>query len=81
MARLLEFPLPSMCVFNGNAYAGGYLLGVCHDARIMNEAVGAICLSEMKLGIALPAPMMLVCKAKLGHNVCLRLAMAVTFDP
>ena len=81
MARLLEFSIPTMCVLNGNAFAGGYLLGICHDARIMNEAVGDICLSEMNLGISLPKPMMLVCKAKLGHNVCIRLAMAVTFSP
>ena len=31
MARLLELSIPSMCVFNGSAFAGGYILGVCHD--------------------------------------------------
>ena len=81
MARLLEFPIPTMCVFNGSAIAGGYLLGICHDARIMNEAVGLICLSEMQYGIALNRPMMLVIKSKLGHSKCLQLAMSVTFSP
>jgi len=81
MAKLLEFPMPTMCIFNGNAFAGGYLLGLCYDTRIMNEAVGDICLSELKLGIALPLPMMLVCKAKLGPNVCLRLVKAIVVPP
>ena len=70
-----------MCVFNGNAFAGGYLLGICHDSRMMNESVGNIFMTEMKYGMPLIAPMMLVCKAKLGHNVCLRLGMSTPFSP
>jgi len=81
MAKLLEFPMPTVCIFNGNAFAGGYLLGLCYDTRIMNEAVGNICLNELKLGIALPLPMMLVCKAKLAPNVCLRLAKSIVVSP
>jgi len=81
MAKLLEFPMPTMCIFNGNAFAGGYLLGLCYDTRIMNEAVGNICLTELKFGIALPLPMMLVCKAKLAPNVCLRLGTSITMSP
>ena len=73
MARLLKFPMPTLCIFNGNAYAGGYLLGLCFDTRLMNEKVGNICLTELKYGIALPLPMILVCKAKLAANVCIRL--------
>lgn len=81
MARLLEFPIPTLCVFNGSALAGGFLFGLCHDARIMNEAVGNICLSEIKLGIALPLPMMLLVKAKLAPNVCSQLARAIQVLP
>ena len=66
MARLLEFAMPTMCVFNGSAIAGGYIFGLCHDYRIMHETVGSgICLSELKLGLALPYPYMKVCAAKL----------------
>lgn len=36
MDRLICFPLPTLCVFNGNAMAAGYFIGVCHDMRIMN---------------------------------------------
>lgn len=36
--RLMMFSLPTMCVFNGNSIAGGYLLGLGFDFRIMNGA-------------------------------------------
>ena len=47
MARLLEFPMPTMCIFNGTAWAGGLIWGLCHDTRIMNANVGNVCLSEL----------------------------------
>ena len=65
LARLIEFPMPTMCVFNGNAIAGGYLLGMCHDTRIMHESIGSICLSELKLGFAFPYPYMVLTRSKL----------------
>ena len=80
MARLLEFPMPTMCIFNGTAIAGGYILGLCHDYRTMNAKVGNICLSELKLGTPLPMPYMKVCAAKLTPNVCAKAAYGVTFD-
>ena len=54
MARLMEFPMVTMCVFNGTAFAGGYFLGLVHDYRIMHETTGSICLTELKLGLPLP---------------------------
>jgi len=77
MARLLQFSMPSICVFNGNAIAGGFILGLCHDSRIMHESTGAICLSELKLGLPLPLPYMLVCRSKLSPVVMTKVAYAV----
>ena len=37
LARLLEFPMPTVCIFNGDAYAGGLIWGLCHDFRIGNS--------------------------------------------
>ena len=79
-ARLLSFPMPTMCVFNGNAIAGGYILGLAHDFRIMHETVGTICLSELKLGIPLPASYMSICAAKLQANVCNKIAFGASLD-
>ena len=78
MARLLEFPMPTMTVFNGNAIAGGYILGLCHDFRIMHETNGSICLSELKLGMSLPLPYMIVCRAKLDPVICTKLVYGIT---
>lgn len=78
-ARLLEFPMPTLVVFNGSAIAGGYIYGLTHDVRIMNSNMGSgICMSELKLGFALYDPYMLVCKAKLRPSVCTKMAMAVS---
>ena len=77
-ARLLAFPMPTMCVFNGNAIAGGYILGLSHDFRIMHETTGAICLSELKLGLPLPAPYMEICAAKLQATVCNKIVFGIT---
>ena len=80
MARLLQFSMPTMCIFNGTAYAGGLIWGLCHDYRIMNAKVGGMCLSELKLGLPLPLPYMLVCRAKMSPVVCTKWSLAITCD-
>ena len=65
MARLTTLNIPSMCVLNGTAIAGGYWLSLSHDFRIMNAQVGEICLSELKLGLTIPYPYTRMLKAKL----------------
>ena len=77
MARLISFSMPTMCVFNGNALAGGYILGLCHDFRIMHETNGYICLSEAKLGLKMALPYLVVIAAKLDSATCNRLIMAI----
>ena len=36
-AKVLSLGLPSMAVFNGHAMAGGLILGLAHDFRIMTS--------------------------------------------
>ena len=36
LARVMTFPMPTFCVMNGNAIAGGYILSLAHDWRMMN---------------------------------------------
>ena len=78
-ARLLSFPMPTIAVFNGNAIAGGYLLGMCHDYRLMNAKVGTICLSELKFGMALIEPYMHITMAKLAPMVATKIVMGITY--
>ena len=53
LQKLIAVNVPTMCVMNGHAYAGGFLFGLCHDYRIMHKD-GRICLSEMLRGLPLP---------------------------
>jgi len=78
LARLMEFPLPTMCVFNGTAMAGGCILGLAHDFRVMHESTGVICLSELKLGLALPPPYMGIVAAKLSPIVTNKITFGIT---
>ena len=78
-ARLLSFPMPTIAIFNGNAIAGGYLLGLCHDYRLMHATVGMICLSELKLGMSLIEPYFHITQAKLAPMVATKVVMGVTY--
>ena len=48
-AKLLEFSMPTMCVYNGKAIAGGAVFGFGFDKRVMNElnGKGQILLNEV----------------------------------
>ena len=79
MARLLELPIPSLCVLNGAAFAAGYFMSLCHDQRTMNEAVGRIRLPEIDIGMPLSEPYFQVCKAKLPPSTFLKATLGHTF--
>ena len=79
MARLTTLKLPSMCVFNGTAIAGGYWLGLSHDFRIMNAEVGEICLSELKLGLTIPFPYARMLAAKLEPMIVTKISYSIDY--
>ena len=53
LKKLLVLRVPTMCVMNGNAMAGGYIFALCHDYRILRENC-KITLSEINIGLPLP---------------------------
>ena len=77
---MLEFSMPTMCVFNGKAVAGGFLLGSSFDRRIMDEKKGLVQLNEIQIGIPMPASMLRVLTAKFRTGVCLKLVSGQMFD-
>eukprot|EP00794_Sanderia_malayensis_P000261 gene261-883_t len=54
MARFLTFPMPTVAAINGHAFAGGGILAMAHDFRVMREDKGWICLNEIRLRLRFP---------------------------
>jgi len=55
MLRVASLPWPVVAAINGHAIAGGCVLAMQADERIMAEGEGRIGLNEIQLGIGLPA--------------------------
>ncbi|RIK78116.1 hypothetical protein DCC62_08290 [candidate division KSB1 bacterium] len=53
--QLFSFPRPVIAAINGTATAGGCVLALACDYRLMNTGKNVIGLSEIKLGLPLPA--------------------------
>ncbi|KAI9367538.1 ClpP/crotonase [Aspergillus egyptiacus] len=73
--RLITYPMPTISLLNGHAFAGGFMLSMYHDYRIMNPSKGFVCLNELDLGVPLQSPMMGVFSAKLSAPVLRELVL------
>jgi Delta3-Delta2-enoyl-CoA isomerase len=55
--RMLRFPKPLVAAVSGHAYAGGAVLALACDARVMARGDFGFALNEINLGIVLPPGM------------------------
>ena len=70
-----------MCVFNGHAFAGGLILGLMHDQRIMtSDRKCKICLSEINIGLVLPPAYNKACAATLTSKSFRELVLGIQWD-
>jgi enoyl-CoA hydratase/carnithine racemase len=53
LGKLVTLPVPTMCLMNGHAYAGGFMFSLCHDYRVIHSAA-KICLPELTIGLPVP---------------------------
>lgn len=53
-ARLLGFPLATVAAIDGHAFAGGAMFALAHDARVMREGHGWLCINEVDLATGQP---------------------------
>jgi enoyl-CoA hydratase/carnithine racemase len=65
VGRLVVSPVPTVAALNGHAFAGGAVLALACDYRIMREDRGWLCLSEVDVGMAIPPPIMALVTARL----------------
>ena len=49
------FPKPVIAAINGHAIAGGAVLAACADRRVMASEAGKIGITELRVGVPLPA--------------------------
>jgi len=64
-ARLLAMPLISVAAINGHAFAGGAMLALACDVRIMREDRGYLCLPEVEIGLPFTPGLAALITAKL----------------
>ena len=55
LARLMTFPVPTVACVNGHAFAGGLLLALACDYRVMRSDKGLACMNEVDMALV-PAP-------------------------
>lgn len=74
-ARLLSFPTTTVAAINGHAFAGGGMLALACDQRVMREDRGFFCLPEVDIRIPFSEGMAALVQAKLtpavAHEVML----------
>jgi len=63
--RIVAMPLITVCAINGHAFAGGGMLALAHDFRVMRNDRGYFCLPEVDIQIPFTPMMSALCVAKL----------------
>ncbi|KAF9160677.1 hypothetical protein BGX21_011330 [Mortierella sp. AD011] len=67
--KILTFTIPTIACVNGHAFAGGMLMAMAHDYRVMRSDRGFMCMNEIDLPSPLPAGMSALLRYKLPHHI------------
>jgi Delta3-Delta2-enoyl-CoA isomerase len=70
--RLLTFPMPTIALINGHAFAGGLMTAMMHDYRVMNPERGFLCLNELDFGAPLRPAMASIFRVKVARMATFR---------
>ncbi|KAI0711919.1 ClpP/crotonase [Cerioporus squamosus] len=73
--RLLTFPIPTVAAVNGHSFAGGMVLAMACDYRVMTDGSKRnawMCMNEIHFGAAIPNSLIAVLKAKASNSTTLR---------
>jgi len=66
--RLMALPMVTVAAMNGHAFAGGAMLALAHDFRVMRSDRGYFCLPEIDLRLPLAAGMTALIKSRMTPN-------------
>jgi enoyl-CoA hydratase/carnithine racemase len=74
-ARFLTLPVPTVAAIQGHAFAGGAMLALAHDVRVMRADRGFLCLPEIDLGMTFTDAMAALISAKVAPPALHRIAV------
>ncbi len=75
---LFDYPAPVVAAVNGHAIAGGCVVAMCADVRLMSG--GKIGLTELAVGVPFPVPALEICRQAMGPSVTRAALQADTID-
>ncbi|KAF4471427.1 enoyl- hydratase isomerase [Fusarium albosuccineum] len=65
--RFLTYPMPTVALLNGHAFAGGLMLATSQDYRLAPTPRGFLCLNELVFGAPLKPAMSALFREKYSH--------------
>jgi Delta3-Delta2-enoyl-CoA isomerase len=71
LARVLEFPAPTVAAVQGHAFAAGAMLALAHDFRVMRADRGFFCLPEVDINLPFAPGMSALVQHKLAPAAAL----------
>ncbi|KAA8539439.1 hypothetical protein F0562_026131 [Nyssa sinensis] len=69
---LISLPVPTIAAVSGHASAAGFILALCHDYVLMRKDRGFLYMSEVDIGLKMPAWFMPVLRCKIGSPTAWR---------
>ncbi len=75
---IYDHPAPVVAAINGHAIAGGCVLAMCADLRLMSG--GTIGLTELAVGVPFPVAALEICRDAMGTSARLAALQAKTVD-
>ncbi|KAH8896867.1 enoyl-CoA hydratase/isomerase [Thozetella sp. PMI_491] len=75
LRRLITYPMPTVALVNGHAFAGGIMLAMHHDYRVFNDAKGYLCVNELQFGAPIPPPLTNIFKTKVSGQAYRKLVL------
>ena len=75
---VFDHPAPVVAAINGHAIAGGCVLAMCADVRLMSG--GTIGLTELSVGVPFPVAALEICRFVMGTSVTRAALQAKTID-